>query len=133
MASIRKPVCGSIETHDPHTYPGASAAPPWTECGGCGERESSTLAAIEALRDAASADMAGAHELALYCHPMVRYAMLNQIVPGYEEFTAAGPWDFTQLFGIPFVVTPGAERGSWRLMDGAGRDELAAGVLSEAS
>lgn len=131
---IAKPRCGSISEHDAHEF----FPPRWpgeaVHCHGLSARGAATIELIELLlgvpREYGTWKADGGWEpppgLVLQAHPVVRYSLLNAIIPGYTEFVSQQE---PKPGNVPLMVTPAAERGSWKLVSDAG--ELASGRLPD--
>jgi hypothetical protein len=107
----------------PHAWAEAIDCPGWT----AREHDAASLAELMLRTDP------GLPELALQCHPVVEYALMQVIIPGYQEFidelSSPMSMPLQKFGGIPVMRTVAAERGAWTLA--SGMRTIAEGVLDQ--
>jgi hypothetical protein len=137
MAEIRHALCrgaayGTDESAAPH---GAHEFFPhaWgeaTRCPGWNQADHDAASLIGRLF-ATDPDLPG---LVLRCHPVVEYAMMKVIIPGYREFidelSSPQSMPLQKIAGIRVMRTVSAERGAWELASDKG--VLATGLVRDA-
>lgn len=136
MSELRRADCrggwyGTDESavpHSPHGYFPHQWAEP-LDCPGWTEQECDATALVDVLFRTDR----GLPGLALECHPVVEYAMLRVIIPGYREFTdpswMSPGFPLQTVGGIPVCRTVAADRGAWKLV--SGREMLAEGIVRD--
>jgi hypothetical protein len=121
---MRRPACEGSPAderkgpHDPHGY-WTRHCMSWLECPGWTRQEDDATALAEQMNQVAREAMwpmrlpAG---IRLECHPLVLHALQRLFVPSFADFTAIlATGEDIMKPQIPVMVTPGMERGQWRI------------------
>lgn len=123
----------SAAAHGPHGFfpwrmsDGAIPCPGWTE------REAGATVLADRLDQVARDHwwpLSMPPGIRLECHPLVPHALQQIFIPSYNEFVSSlSTGEDLVKPQMPIVVTPGMERGQWRITADDGL--IAEGVVSD--